>query len=396
MIVLEGRLFPPNKTESSFFAQIDHFWLLLVQSDGAKRDAMPAAVTNYGYNLFNLLRRERVLRPLVVTYYVTMHCNLNCAYCEDFGARRNPQQTQPPPLEDALRVLRVIRTATDRVILTGGEPLLHPRIDELVTRTRQELGFRGITMLTNASLLHEHEAVLPHLARLVISLDSTDPEFWSEIINVPLHTTSRILENIRAYAAQQARYGYQMVLNCVVSPRTLPGARAVLQFCRENQLLVSFSPQSVMNWPSYDLLVSDDYKAFLAELIEAKCQGAPVLGSLAYLRTLLDFHPYPCYPTLVPRVLPNGELIYPCRPVEKDNNGHGGRPCSLLEVQTWSEAMQKAQAEYGAPPLLCASCYQQCFAEPSLMQAHPLDWLGEWLRFPASRSGSLLTFAPGS
>lgn len=144
-----------------------------------------------------------------------------------------------------------------------------------------------------------------------------------------------------------------------------------------------------------DLLVSEDYKAFLRELIEEKQRGGPVLGSLAYLRTLLDFYPYACYPTLVPRVLPNGDLSYPCRPIEKDHNGHGGRPSNLLQVRDWNQAIAQAVAAYGRPPLLCASCYQQCFAEPSLMQARPFDWLAEWLRFPASRSGSLTTFAPG-
>lgn len=356
---------------------------------------MPSAVSNYGFNLGNLMRRGRLLRPLAVAYYVTTQCNLNCAYCEDFGARRNAQNTPPLALEEALRILRVIRTATDRLILTGGEPLLHPQIDELVARAHHELGFRGITLLSNASLLHDHEAILPHLSRLVVSLDSTDAGFWSAIINVSLHTTNQILENICRYATMQKQYSYRMILNCVVTPQTLPGARAVLKFCQEHKLLVSFSPQAVMNWPSYDLLVSADYKKFLAEVIEQKQRGAPVLGSLAYLRTLLDFHPYACYPTLVPRVLPGGELVYPCRPIQKENNGHGGEPCNLREMHNWGEAMQHAIAEFGPPPLVCSSCYQQCFAEPSLMQSRPFEWLYEWLRFAASREASLNTFAPG-
>jgi MoaA/NifB/PqqE/SkfB family radical SAM enzyme len=355
---------------------------------------MPSAPFNYALNLLNLLRREQLMRPLVVTYYLTTWCNLNCAYCEDFGARRNAANLPPLDLDDALRILRVIRSATDQVILTGGEPLLHPRIDELVARARRDLGL-NLTMLTNASLLHEHEAVLPHLRRLVISLDSTDPAFWAGIIQAAGGTAERILANIRAYAAQQSQHGCRMIVNCVLSPETLPGARAILAFCKEHHILASFSPQAVMNWPQYDLLVSQDYKAFLRELIAEKQRGGPVLASLAYLRTLLDFHPYACYPALAPRVLPNGDLSYPCRPIQKEDNGFGGRPSNLLRVRDWNEALSQAVAAHGRPPLLCASCYQQCFAEPSLMQARPFDWLGEWLRFPASRAGHLTTFAPG-
>ena len=349
---------------------------------------------NYAVNLINLLRGEQLMRPLIVTYYVTTWCNLNCTYCEDFGGLRNAGNLPPLALEDCLRILKVIRSATDQVILTGGEPLLHPQIDELVGRARHDLGLK-LTMLTNAALLHEHEGVLPHLSRLVISLDSTDADYWAGIIQTPSQTAHRILENIATYASQQRKHGYRMIVNCVLSPETLPGVRAILAFCKQHQLLVSFSPQAVMNWPAYELWVSQEYKAVVNELIEEKKRGGPILGSLAYLRTMLDFQPYACYPSLAPRIMPNGELCYPCRPIEKDQHGHGGLPCNLLAVKDWQQAISMAVEAYGQPPLLCASCYQQCFAEPSLMQAHPLDWLLEQLRFPASRKASLNTFAPG-
>src|SRR5512135_3068743 len=136
---------------------------------------MTSTATNYLLNLTRLARGNRVLRPLIATYYVTTQCNFNCAYCEYFGARRNPQAEEQLDLERAVRVLKVIRTGVDSLILTGGEPLLHPDIDELITRARREVKFRHLTLLTNASLLPDHEAILPLLDRLVISLDSADP-----------------------------------------------------------------------------------------------------------------------------------------------------------------------------------------------------------------------------
>ncbi len=349
---------------------------------------------NYGLNLLSLARGKRLLRPLVVTYYLTTRCNLNCIYCEDFGARRNAEAHPPQPLETALAVLRVIRSATDRVILTGGEPLLHPQIDELIPRARKELGLH-LTMLTNAALLDQHEAVLPHLDRLVISLDSLDPQFWSRVIQAPAETASQIINNIQRYATQQRRYGFRVILNCVLTPQTLPTAPDLLDFARKHGVMLSFSPQSVQNWPHYDLLVMQNYKDLLAWIIQEKERGAPVAGSRAYLRTLLEFRPYACYPTLAPRVLPNGSLMYPCHPVERDDNGHGGTPCNLLEVRDWNHAMQMAVDEYGQPPTHCASCFQQCYAEPSLQQAHPFGWLEELARFRHSRRAELLTFAPG-
>ncbi|MFQ5616324.1 MAG: radical SAM protein, partial [Anaerolineales bacterium] len=325
----------------------------------------------YCRNLLRLLSGDRLLHPLAVTCYVTTRCNLNCVYCEDFGARRNSQAEASLSLENACRVLRVIRSGTDSLILTGGEPLLYPEIDALVNHARQGLGFRQITLLTNGYLLPQHEALLPALDRLVVSLDAADPGLWHSLINMPLSYAQAILDNVRAYARRQREFGYQMVVNCVLTPKTLPGVEGLLDFCATHDLLVSFSPQAIGNWPNYDLLVSDKYKAILTRLITRKRQGAPILGSMIYLRTLLDFRPYSCYPLLVPRVMPNGDLVYPCRPIEKENGSHGGRPCNLLAVESWAQALEIAVGEYDPPPRVCTSCFQQCFAEPSLMQAHP-------------------------
>ena len=57
--------------------------------------------------------------------------------------------------------------------------------------------------------------------------------------------------------------------------------------------------------------------------------------------------------------------------------------------------MRQALDDYGQPPLLCSSCFQQCYAEPSLLQSQPLDWLVEQIRYPASRKAGLTSFAPG-
>lgn len=349
----------------------------------------------YTNNLFRLLRGKQLLHPLAVTYYLTTRCNLNCAYCEDFGARRNGRQPPFLPLAEAQQILRLIRDGSDSLILTGGEPLLYPQIEELAAWAKQALGFRQITLLSNGLLLPQREAVLAHVDRLAISLDSVNPDFWATLLNVPPATARSILRNIEVYAGRQQALDFRLILNCVLTPETLPGAPAILDFCRENDLLVSFSPQAVDDWPRYELVVSEAYKAFVAHLIELKREGGPILGSDAYLKTLYDFTPYACYPTLIPRVMADGALVYPCRPIERKAGSNGGRPVNLLQVETWAEAMATAVSAYGPPPQHCTSCFQQCFAEPSLMQARPLARLREWLRYPAARRAGLHNHAPG-
>ena len=86
---------------------------------------MSVSIRNYWNNLLKLLRRDRLLCPLAVAYYVTTRCNLDCAYCEDFGARRNPQAVPSLSLDDALRVLHVIRSGVDSLVLRA-VPLSDP------------------------------------------------------------------------------------------------------------------------------------------------------------------------------------------------------------------------------------------------------------------------------
>jgi MoaA/NifB/PqqE/SkfB family radical SAM enzyme len=348
---------------------------------------------NYWLNLGKLARGDALLRPLAAAYYVTARCNLACAYCEDFGAPRNAQAEPALPLARAQHVLRVLRGGTDSLILTGGEPLLYPEIEALAAHARHALCFAHITLQTNATLLHRHTALLPLLDRLVVSLDATDAPSWSRTLNTTAEIAQSILDNLRAAARRPRRY--EVIVNCVLTPDTLHEAERVLDFCAEHGLLASFSPQAVRNWPRYDLLVSEEYRALIARLIARKQRGAPVAGSLDYLRLLRDFTPYACYPMLVPRVAPGGDLLYPCRPIAKDGGARGGRAVNLLEFETWAAAVARAAALYGPPPRMCTSCFQQCFAEPSLMQAQPLALAREQLRYAPSRRARLAQYAPG-
>jgi organic radical activating enzyme len=352
---------------------------------------MGSTSANYVHNLFRLLRRDRLLAPLVVSYCVTTHCNLNCVYCEDFGAQRNATQSTPLPLPKAKQLLSIIRQATDSLIFTGGEPLLYPDFESLAAHARSKLHFRSLTLLTNGTLLPEHADVVRYLTRLVISLDSVDAQTWDQTIRAAPGTAQAVINTIASIAQPG---NTRLIVHCVLTPEMLKQAQAVLDFCIGHGILFSCSPQSVNNWPSYPLLVSDAYRALIARLIELKKKGAPILGSLPYLRLIMNWQTYPCYPLLAPRVMPDGTLSFPCRPIERSGNTQGGR-IGLLEIGDWATAMRHANDLYGEPPMTCGSCYQQCYVEPSLMQAQPFQLLRELVAFRPSRQASLPTYAPG-
>lgn len=355
-------------------------------------------VSNYLRNLINLTRSQPILLPLVAVYHLTGRCNLNCVYCEDYGARRPNDELARLgvlPLAQTNRVLTILRQATPHLILTGGEPLLYPEIDTLVSQAKAGHHFQHITLLTNGLLLSKHLDLLPYLDRLVISLDSLDVARWGQTIGLDSRAAETIIQTIVEVAGYQADCKFELVANCVITPETLPNAETVLDFCLKRHIAFAFSPQSFNNWPRYELRVAEAYRAFVDKVIAYKKQGLKILGSLAYLKLARDFQPYACYPTLVPRVLPNGDLIYPCRPIERSQTAQGGRPCNLTRVASWAEAMRLAVEKFGPPPQTCFSCFQQCYAEPSLMQAQPASFLRELIMFSASRRAKLHIFAPG-
>jgi hopanoid biosynthesis associated radical SAM protein HpnH len=96
-----------------------------------------------------LLRRDKF--PLLVELEPLFACNLKCAGC---GKIQQPHTLlkQRMPVEQAVSAIE--ESGAPMVSIAGGEPLMHPQIDEIV---RQLLCRRKIVFLcTNALLLPKH------------------------------------------------------------------------------------------------------------------------------------------------------------------------------------------------------------------------------------------------
>ena len=119
---------------------------------------------------------DRLGRPLgVLRLSLTARCNLACPYCL-------PDGVEPPGLLTLAQRLRVIEAAVAlgarSLRLTGGEPLLHPQLEELI-RAVQPLRAKGlaeIALTSNGVLLSAERARALRAAgldRITLSLDGT-------------------------------------------------------------------------------------------------------------------------------------------------------------------------------------------------------------------------------
>ncbi|GAB3895184.1 radical SAM protein [Larkinella knui] len=108
-----------------------------------------------------------VSHPVLCNYYITYRCNATCSFC-DIWERPSPYVT----LENMRDNLRDLKRLGVRVIdFTGGEPLLHRQLDDLL-REAKNLGL--ITTITTNGLLYPKYAERLHglVDMLHFSLDS--------------------------------------------------------------------------------------------------------------------------------------------------------------------------------------------------------------------------------
>jgi MoaA/NifB/PqqE/SkfB family radical SAM enzyme len=81
--------------------------------------------------------------PLLAQVVVTRRCNLACGYCNEYD-----EFSLPVPVQDLLaRVDHLAALKTASITFTGGEPLLHPDLDQVIRAARGHGMI--VTMITN-------------------------------------------------------------------------------------------------------------------------------------------------------------------------------------------------------------------------------------------------------
>ncbi len=113
---------------------------------------------------------------------LTQECNLDCFYCHQEG-EKNPQDRSRLDTEEVRKILETaFSLGMEKVKFSGGEPLLHPDIIEMI-ETASDIGMKDISLTTNGVSLEEKasELVEAGLDRVNVSLDTIDPEVYEEI-----------------------------------------------------------------------------------------------------------------------------------------------------------------------------------------------------------------------
>lgn len=143
-------------------------------------------------------------QPVAAHLIPIRRCNLSCAYCNEYDDRSAPV----PTVDVVRRIDRLVTLGTGVVTLSGGEPLLHPDLDAIISHIRR----RGAiaTLITNGYLLTRdrierlNRAGLDHLQ---ISIDNVLPD------SVSMKSLKVLDQKLRALATTAE---FDVTVNAVV------------------------------------------------------------------------------------------------------------------------------------------------------------------------------------
>ncbi len=111
--------------------------------------------------------------PIMAHIIPIRRCNLSCEYCNEYD-----DFSKPVPLDTMKRRIdHLARLGTSIVTISGGEPLLHPELDEIIAHMREYPILAGLItngyLLTADRIQRLNRAGLDHLQ---ISIDNVMPD----------------------------------------------------------------------------------------------------------------------------------------------------------------------------------------------------------------------------
>jgi MoaA/NifB/PqqE/SkfB family radical SAM enzyme len=132
--------------------------------------------------------------PLLAHVIPVRRCNLACTYCNEFD-----DFSKPVPTEEMFgRIDKLGALGTSVVTISGGEPLLHPELDDIIRRIRSNRMIAGL--ITNGYLLVAERIQRLNRAGLEwlqISIDNVNPD---DVSKKSLKVLDRKLELLAEHA----------------------------------------------------------------------------------------------------------------------------------------------------------------------------------------------------
>lgn len=170
--------------------------------------------------------------PFLAQLVVIRRCNLSCTYCNEFDDHSPPVETA----ELKARLDKLRELGTWAVDFTGGEPLLHPDIFELIRYAKRDLKFHKVMLLSNGYKFSREVVERLNFAgldALQISVDGVEPN----------DVTVKVLKPLRKKLMHIAEHAtFETTLSGVIGSAPAGEATEVVRFAREH----GFTPRVLL------------------------------------------------------------------------------------------------------------------------------------------------------
>lgn len=322
--------------------------------------------------------------PILCNYYVTYRCNAKCGFCDIWE--------QPSPMVDLADVeanLRDCKRLGVKVVdFTGGEPLLHTQLHEMLALAK-DLGLMT-TVTTNGLLYPKRAEQLRGLVDLLhFSIDSADREAHNASRGVNCY--DKLMESIEVALSLGENPD---LLFTVTNENVDQLSRIYYEISRPNDLVLIINPLF-------------DYNSLGEELTDEVMKEMKEFGSKPYTYLNPSFLTLrrqggndPEDPTCKAAstcvvISPFNELVLPCYhygldklPIEKDLH------------RLWHSDTVKYHQEMEGRHEVCEGCTINCYFEPSFGTSPEMRYFWEglsskarygWTKFVVQRLRSRLS-----
>ena len=161
--------------------------------------------------------------PFHVQLVVTRRCNLSCGYCNEYD-----DHSPPVPFDELTRRIdKIYELGTWAIEFTGGEPLEHPQLVELVRYAKRK-GFYKVQLISNLYLWNEqivHALNDAGLDDLQVSVDG----------ELPNDVTIKVLKPLRKKLEVVAKHArFRVTMNAVIGSAPAGEAAQVVEFAKQH------------------------------------------------------------------------------------------------------------------------------------------------------------------
>ena len=293
------------------------------------------------------------MKPILCNYYITYRCNTRCEFC-DIQQTYGKKVKVDCSFEDVKRNLPQLKSTGIRFIdFTGGEPLLHKQLPDMLNAAKKTGLYTSIT--TNCLLYPERASELAGLVDFLhFSLDSLDEKENDSMRGQG--SFSKVMESFQI----AKKLGEHPDLLFTVTESNFQAIKALADFAQENKLILIVNP--IFQYSKQKLI-----NIKILDYIE-KFQISPYVYQNRALHRLLrsggNKRTFPRCRAVTSTIVisPNNEVLFPCfhfqqlaLPIKDDLKQVRNSPKIKL--------FKKQQGTFS----FCEGCTINCYFDPSFL-----------------------------